>query len=198
MKRILLACLMIILVSSSFVLAGNRPGAFSVRLADGYYFFAPKRHLKNTSIPTIELGYDFNRQWGIKGGAGVLNTRTKRDLGGAHGIVYTLDGVYHLPACQHLEPYLLGGIGIISLKPSGSDPVNQANVNAGIGANYFFDPSIALGLEAKDLYTMSGGKNDVMLTAGITFLFGGETPDVVTVTHVPAPAHPSYKGEDLE
>jgi len=180
-KKIALACLSAVaLMASSYTSAGTRPGAVSLRLADGYIFFAQKRDFENTSTPTIELGYEFNDKWGMKVGATVLNTDIKGNgpNSGVHGFIYTLDGVYKFGAWGHFEPYALAGIGITSLKASNTttDPTNQANVNAGIGSHFFIDPSISLNAEAKDVYTMAGGKNDVMLTAGITFYFGGETP----------------------
>lgn len=190
-KKVVLTCLsMIALAICSSVSAGTRPGAFSFRLADGYIFFAQKRHLENTTTPTIELGYEFNDKWGMKGGATVINTNTtgNNPNTGVHGFIYTLDGVYKFAQYEYFEPYALAGIGVTSVNPSTntSDPNNQANVNAGIGTQFFIDPSIALNAEAKDLYVMSGGKNDVMLTAGITFYFGGENPQPAAL----------YKGGD--
>ncbi|EKD54069.1 MAG: hypothetical protein ACD_60C00126G0015 [uncultured bacterium] len=176
MKKILRTCLIIsVFLVSSIVLAGNRPGAFSVRLADGYYFFADKRDLKNTTVPTIEVGYDFNQRFAMKGGVGILNTHSTNTntSNNVHGMVYTIDGIYRFNHDERLEPYFLAGIGVIGLKPNGANPVNQANVNAGLGTQLFVTNSLAFDIEAKDLYTMSGGKNDVMLTVGINFLIGG-------------------------
>ncbi len=167
---------------SGFVFADNRPGAVTLRLADGYVFFADKRQLDNTSIPTIELGYNFNEKWGVQAGVSVINTDIAHpDPGmkpGAHGFYYLLDGVYHFNAHGHFQPYALGGVGITGLKVSNTnDPRDEANVNLGIGAEYFISESITLGVDARDVYTMSGGKNDVMLLAGVKFLFGGGYPE---------------------
>lgn len=180
-KKIVLACASFLALSlSSYASAGAPPGAVSLRLADGYIFFAHKRDFQNTSTPTVELGYEFNEKWGTKLGATILNTDIKGNVphSGVHGIIYTLDGVYKFDDHGNFEPYVLAGIGVTSFKAANTtdDPTNQANVNAGIGAQYFIDPVIALNAEAKDVYTMSGGKNDVMLTAGISFYFGGEKP----------------------
>jgi OOP family OmpA-OmpF porin len=190
-KVILTGLSMMALALSSYTAAGARPGAVSIRLADGYIFFAKKRNLENTSTPTIELGYEFSEKWGMKGGVTVINTNTN-NAGpdhGVHGFIYTLDGVYKFPTYGYFEPYVLAGIGVTSVNPpnNSTDPNNEANLNAGIGSHFFIDPSISLNAEAKDLYVMSGGKNDVMLTAGVTFYFGGETPKSESV---------NYKGEN--
>ncbi len=185
MKTKVLACVSIIaLTSSSLVIAGNRPGAVTLRLADGYAFFADRRHLENSSIPTIELGYEFDEKWAIQAGASVVNTDV--DGGGpnsgAHGFYYLLDGVYHIGNYGHFVPYAQGGVGITSLKVHNTnDPTDQTNVNIGLGSQFFIDKSIALAADIRDVYTLSGGKNDVMLTAGITFLFGGGYPEPAPV-----------------
>jgi OOP family OmpA-OmpF porin len=180
MKKKLLACMSLIaLAGSSLVFAANRPGSVSFRLADGYIFFANKRQLENTSIPTIELGYNFNEKWGVQAGASVINTDIKGNgpKSGAHGFYYLLDGVYHFNRYSNVIPYALGGVGITSLKVHNTnDPTDEANVNLGVGAEFFIHDSIALNADVRDVYTMSGGKNDVMVTAGVTFLFGGNNP----------------------
>lgn len=180
-KKITLACLgAFVLAVSSHSFAGTRPGAFSFRLADGHIFFADKRNLDNTSTPSLELGYEFNDKWGMKAGWTTLNTHTKDSIPkmSVHGNIYTVDGVYKFTPHGYFEPYALAGVGVTSIKAENTnDPTNQANMNAGIGSHFFIDPSISLNAEAKDIYTMSGGKNDVMLTVGITFYFGGETAE---------------------
>ncbi len=177
-KKVIVSCVALLaLAAGSFASAGTRPGAVSFRLADGYMFFAQKRHLENTTTPTIELGYELNDKWGMKAGVTAINTDTKGvgPSSGVHGFFYMLDGVYKFLPRGNIEPYVLGGVGITSLEAHNTtDPTSQANVNAGVGSHYFIDPSISLNAEAKDVYTMSGGKNDVMLTAGVSFYFGGE------------------------
>ena len=93
------------------------------------------------------------------------------------GFIYTIDGVYRFKPCGRLAPYALGGIGALSISPNGNESSTQGNINAGIGSQYFIDPSIAFRAEIKDLYTMTGGKNDVMINFGVTFLFGGTTQE---------------------
>ncbi|MEO8402395.1 MAG: porin family protein [Gammaproteobacteria bacterium] len=189
MKKVLVTSISVLaLAGSALAIAGNRPGAFSVRLGEGYEFFAQKRHIENTSTPNIELGYDFNNRWGIMAGAYLINTDTKDATPnqGVHGFQYFVDGVYRFNTYGNFAPYALGGIGVTSLKPSGSNPTDQINVNLGIGADYFIADSIALGADVRDLYTLSGGKNDVLLTVGIKFLIGGNNPK------------PIYKDENMK
>ncbi len=163
--------------------AGNRPGAVTVGVGQGYYIFSAKRDLQNTDIPEIRLGYDFSSRWGVVFVTDVINTEGKGTppwTNHVHGFIYTLDGVYRFAKKGLLEPYVVAGIGVTSLKPvKGSNTVNNANVNAGIGAQYFISESIALGGDVRDIYTLSGGINDVAAVAHITFLFGGDTAPAI-------------------
>jgi len=178
MKKTKLLCtaLSIFTLSASMnAFAGNRTGAFYVTLGDSYIHFDSKRHLNNTGAPLIRLGYDFNDRWAAQLGLTVINTTKSNQSGdnSVHGFIYAIDGVYRMMPHGRLEPYAFAGLGVIGLKPSGIDPINQAHAEVGIGAQYFIADSIALGADAKDLYTFSGGKNDVQLSANISFLFGG-------------------------
>lgn len=194
-RKLVLACVSALaLLGMNTTIAGNRPGAFTVSLADAYYHFADKRHLHNINLPNAALAYDFDSHWAIEGGAGLINTDSKGSKHhhhhGVHGYLYTLDGLYRFKQYRAIEPYISAGIGVLSLKPNGNDAKQQGNINAGIGAQWFFHDSIALRAEARDIYTMVGGKNDFMVNLGISFLFGGESQPC-------QPKVASYKGEKL-
>ena len=170
--------------------AGNRPGAVTFTPGVSYYIFAGKRNLTNTFLlPTVALAYNFDDHWGIEGTYGRFNTSydTSNVSGSINGDNYLVDALYHFAPHDRFQPYVTGGLGVTYLNPNGTSANSQANLNAGIGAQYFYDHSIALRGEARDLYTMSGGKNDVMLSIGVSFLFGGDKPEAV------API--SFKGE---
>ncbi len=189
-KTLLFGCLSAFLMANSaVVVAGNRPGAVSLTLADAYYHFADKRNLDNTGMPNIALAYNFDQKWAVEAAAGLINTNitppavpSKESV---HGGLYTVNGLYRLqPFYNYFEPYLTAGVGAIGLDPNGSSSKWQANVNAGVGTQFFFDQSIAFRVEARDVYTLSGGKNDYMINAGISFLFGGcDSKPVVTQSY---------------
>jgi len=171
-KKCLLISTLIFLQTSA--MAGNRPGAFTLSFGNGLYFFAPKRNIQNTDIPNASLAYNFDNHWAIEGSVGVLNTNYKGRQGtqAIHGFLYTLDGLYRINTYKRLEPYISAGIGSIGLRPANLNPVNQANINAGIGTQIFIDRSIAFRGELKDIYVLSGGKNDLMLNFNMSFLMG--------------------------
>jgi hypothetical protein len=165
-----------ILLSNSIAFAGNKPGDITLTLANAYYHFDLKRHLDNTSLPNITLAYDFSDHWAIEGGIGAVNTNQKPILGGlgVHGFLYTIDSIYRWVPQGQFEPYLIGGIGMLAMRPNGLDSEHQGNINAGLGTQVFFGNRIALRGEVRDLYTTTGaGKNDYMINFGVSFLIEG-------------------------
>jgi hypothetical protein len=107
---------------------------------------------------------------------GTVNTKQTDEEGGdhVHGNLFLIDGIYRFSSYHMFEPYVLAGIGVLGLKPSDTELNQQGNINAGMGTQVFLDRSIALRIEARDLYTTTGsGKNEIMLNAGISILIGG-------------------------
>ena len=165
----------IFILSPTMLYAGNRAGATTLSLGGGYYFFADKRHLDDTNIPYGALAYNFSERFGIEGLAGFFTTTSHKSINlnrSVRGKLFVFDGIYRFFPSDHLEPFLLLGVGVLGLNPNGTDAHDEGNVNAGIGVQYFIDRSIAFRFEARDFYTLVGGKNDAFLDAGISFLFG--------------------------
>lgn len=175
MKKITFTLLSLgILTAFSTSFASNRPGAFTLTLGEGYYHFANKRHLKNIDMPNLSLAYNFNDSWAMEGFAGVINTDQKNfNQQGVHGGLYTIDALYRLKPHGSVEPYVDAGIGIINMYPNGNNGEAQSVVNLGVGTQWFCDRSIALRGEARDVYTLMGGKNDFLINFGVSFLMGG-------------------------
>jgi hypothetical protein len=166
------------LLVSQNVFAGNRPGAITFTPGAAYAFLADKRNISNTwLIPTLAIAYNFDERWAIEGTYGAFNAGKNNGVtGNVDGNLYTVDGLYRFGQYGMLEPYVSAGLGVFRINPNDPDAVNQANINAGLGAQMFFHDSVALRGEVRDLYTMSGGQNDVTVGLGVSFLFGGSTP----------------------
>ena len=142
-------------------------------LGAGYEYFASKRHIDNTTVPFGIIGYNFTDHWGIEGLLGVINSTTYKTNSKqhVHGGLFLVDGLYHFSNYKNIEPFVLAGVGITGLDPNGEDARNEGNINAGAGVLWFANEMIALRLEARDIYTIVGGKNDVMLGGGVTVVF---------------------------
>jgi OOP family OmpA-OmpF porin len=183
---VLAACLAT--MACGTVVAGNHEGAITITPGIGYYTFSMKRDLNDTAaLPTVAVAYNLTSKLAAEIAYASLPTRFDTLAGG--GVVgnsYTLAGLYRFMPHGMFEPYVSAGVGILYLNPNGSSPANQAIVNLGLGSQLFFSDCIALRAEIRDLYTLSGGKNDVLYGAGVSFLIGG---------HAEQPMHVSYKGE---
>lgn len=178
MKRILMnvGCLISFAFISSNVFAMTRANTATFTLGGDYMFFANKRHIDNTAVPYGILGYNFTEHWGIEGLLGVINTNSQKNINGnknehVHGGLFLVDGLYHFTAYKNIEPFVLAGVGITGLDPNGEDARNEGNINAGAGVLWFANEIVALRLEVRDIFTIVGGKNDVMLGGGVTFTF---------------------------
>lgn len=162
------------LANSPCVHATNMANSASVTLGAAANFFDSKRNIKDASGPFVAVGYNFTNHWGIEGLLGSFRTKFKRredNRRGISGTQFAFNGIYHFsPLRNNVQPFVLAGVGILGLDPNGTDAHNEGNVNAGLGVQIFFDPVVALRLEARDAYTFIGGKNDLFLGLGVTFL----------------------------
>lgn len=161
------------LVSMAPAYSGNRAGAATFTLGAGYDYLSAKREMDNTGVILVGLGYDFTDCWGIEAIVGGFNTNFKRsvhDNTEINGTLVSVDGIYRFLPYQFFEPYVMAGAGVIGLNPNRDDAHNEGNINAGLGTELFIDQSIAFRIEGRDFYTLQGGKNDVIVDAGITFL----------------------------
>lgn len=150
----------------------SRAGAATFTFASGYDFFSSKRHIENTTIPFVALGYDFTNRWGIEALYGFFNTNFKQSVPDdrqIRGALFAVDVLYHFCPYKIIEPYLLGGVGITGLNPNRNWANNEGNVNVGAGFLLFASEVVALRLEARDFYTTVGAKNDIYLDGGVTF-----------------------------
>ncbi len=176
LHSIALACISLLtLTSATATYAGHQAGGGSFTLGGGEFFLASKRNMDNTGLGLGTLDYDFTDQWGVEGMLGGYNTHYKNrsvDDRTINGTIFSFDGVYRFGNAKSvLEPFVMAGVGIIGMNPNNNDANNEGNINAAIGLEYFVHPLVAIRVEARDFYTWVGGKNDVMVDAGVTFLF---------------------------
>jgi OmpA-OmpF porin, OOP family len=176
MKKVyslILACASFISLTSSTTFAETKANSITFTLGGGYYYFATKRDMDNTGIGFGGLGYNFTNHWGVEAILGGLNTHFKdsvNDDRSINGTLFSFDGVYHFSPFyrETFEPYLMAGVGVLGLNPNRNEANNEGNINAAAGLNLFIDKIIAFRVEARDFYTIVGGKNDVMLDGGVT------------------------------
>lgn len=177
MKQLLLSSItsLSLLALSTFqpVYALNNAGTVSLTLGGGYDYFSSKRLVKNSGVGFGIAGYNFTDHWGIEALLGFFNTKSRHVNNydkTVNGTLFAFDAVYHFSPYASLQPYVLAGPGVTGFNPNGTDAHNEANINAAVGADYFFNEIVALRVEARDLFTFNGGKNDILISGGVTFL----------------------------
>jgi hypothetical protein len=178
----------LLLSISSAVLAEDmyKPGEFYVSPGVAYYHFSEKRDLQNTAMANISAGMVVSDRFSLEAFYGqaaaeespsALNQNTRF-------YAYAVEGVYHSqPGVEALiHPYVLAGLNVTNQEDNSTSSGNTTllGVNAGVGIEYFVNSTISLFTDVRDLYTLSGGKDDWMVNAGIKFVFGGSQPDVAS------------------
>ena len=170
--RFIVAGFFFLICTNSF--AATRANTTTFALGAGYEFFASKRNIQNATLPLALLGYNFTERCGIEALLGVINTTSHQsDTYGehVHGGIVLVDGIYHFSSYRAIEPFVLAGVGVTGLDPNGTDARNEGNINAGAGLQWFVSDKVSLRVEARDLYTLVGGKNDVLLDGMVVFTF---------------------------
>lgn len=160
-------------VTNAATNAVNRPGTVSIFLGDGYDYFASKRNLDNVNIPFVTLGYNFTERYAIEGFLGRFDTKFKpsqNDNRQVNGTMFAIDGLYRFNPYKFLAPYVLAGVGITGINPNRTSANNAANINAAVGTQIQLNKVMAIRVDARDFYTMIGGKNDIVLDAGLGVL----------------------------
>ena len=165
------ACLPIIFSSAH---AGSRAGELSLMASGGEFYFGSKRVIKNTPLFMLGAAYHFSDAWGITTELGLFKTDFKSYLADSRrvrGFILLVNAVHYFSSYGAFQPYGMLGTGIIGLDHNQTDAHHEGNINAGLGVSYSFAPSLDFNLEGRDVYTWVGGKNDVLLNAGISYNF---------------------------
>jgi len=178
MKKWILSCFGILSLIAAPTYALSKANSIIISGMGGYEWFASKRNLENTGMGYLVAGYNFTDHWGIEGLAGMFTTYSQSAENyhqQIRGKQFAVDGVYHFSsytiARQLIEPFVLVGAGVnhYNNNNDGYDPNSEGNINAGAGVHIFANNVVALRLEARDFYTITGGKNDFVLAGGVSF-----------------------------
>ena len=188
---LMLPCIALLVMATSAV-AGEREGAFSVSPFIGGYTFDGVQHLHTDPVYGLRLGYDLTKNWEAEAVADFLTTDGTQNKTSINVLSYRLDILYNFMPAGPLVPYVaVGGGGITYGHGSDglkiSNRTTDATANVGLGIKYFVTDSIALRGDARQLFVVEDPKSPKYnweYTAGVTFLFGGNTAPA----HVEAPA----------
>lgn len=160
-------------------IADEQTGTFTITPNIGWYFFEGNQNLDDGITAGINLGYNFDKNWGVEGSFNYINSERNDIDGDVDGFLYKLDGLYNITNFGKLVPYLAAGFGGITLNPHRGSAENDFLFDYGAGIKYFITDDIALRGDVRHVlpYGSIGkdeSQNNLLCTAGLTFLFGGE------------------------
>lgn len=161
--------------------SGYKAGEYYFAPGVAYYHFSDKRDLQNAALVNLSAGLVVSEKFSLEAFYGQASTESSSsDDDGSRFYAYWMDGVYHFQSEKqtNFHPYIFTGLGLTNQNTDSDASGNTTllGVNAGAGLEYFVNPNISLFTDVRDIYTLSGGKNDWMLNAGIKFFFGGSAP----------------------
>lgn len=175
--------------------------------------FATYRHFDNQTIETIDrsspqqpdiegkegyglsLGYRLTPALGLE--AHFARTETKNETSLAFPAPaadiradrLSIDGYYTFNADSKFSPYVLLGAGQGRLKDDNSETITDTIVNAGLGAFYRFTDTVALRMEAREVFNSDEDLNDAVAMLGLEFSPGTKASEV-TAEPQPEPEQP--------
>ena len=156
-----------------------REGSFEINPFVGYCTGATSRVLCHKDFLGIRAGYLLTKNWGIEGAFDYVDSAAE---------MFHADVLYHfMPDNKSFHPFLVAGLGEAHVRPKNSDSYTTLMGDIGIGFKYFLTDTIAVRTDFRDVITHS---NNAVLTAGLTFAFGGKTPKSAAVAPPPAPPAP--------
>jgi OmpA-OmpF porin, OOP family len=166
--------LLIMIVFSCVAFAQVQEGSFSITPQFGVYRFEKEQEFENGFHMGIGGGYNFTQHVGTELSFNYIRTPSKSSRADVEGYLYRWDFVYHFLPDNKIVPYLAGGLGGLALDPAAT-PKSPAYflVNYGGGVKAFLKENIALRGDIRHIIPFNKVRNNVMLTFGIDFLFGG-------------------------
>ncbi len=164
------------------------PGMFALSPSIGGYFFEGNENLKNSLVYGLGLGYHFTRNWAAEGFFNFVGSENDPGGGDVNAYLYRLEGLYHFFPEKKLVPFLAAGLGGITTDPNVGPNDTDFLADYGAGLKYFITDKIALRGDVRHVIPFDNTRNNVMVIAGLTFLFGGEAPAVQEQTEARAEA----------
>ena len=170
--------------------AENKAHSFSVTPFAGGYFFEGNEDLKDTYTVGVRAGYNFTANLGLEGYLNYIPAQVE-DANDADVKIYGygVEGLYNFMPQSRIVPFVAVGIGGYRYgTPSGMPDINKLTVDYGAGLKYFLKENIALRADVRHVLPLNDRYNDLLVTFGVNFAFGGKGKEVAAVKMEETPA----------
>jgi OOP family OmpA-OmpF porin len=170
--------------------AQMRAGAITLSPMVGGYVFDKDEDFDDDITYGLGLGYSFTPAIAAEVMLDWLPTDRWQDGEDVNFYLYRLDALYHFNAEGTLVPYLALGAGVITTEvESGHDRDNDPMLDYGAGFKFFMKDNLALRGDVRGIYGIDPGRNNLIYTFGLSFLFGGHAEEAP-----PAPFDSDHDG----
>ena len=179
MKKFLHAFIIAVflIASAGISWAEIREGSFEINPFMGYCTGATSRVLCHKDFFGIRAGYAVTKNWEIEGAFDFVDSAAE---------MFHADVLYNfMPEKKSFHPFLVAGLGEAHVRPRFSESYTTLMADVGAGFKYFLNETVAVRSDFRDVITHS---HNAVLTAGLTFAFGGKTPKSAAVAPAPIPA----------
>ena len=213
MKKIVMLTIILMLTAVVTVAhAEVKAGSVSITPFAGGYVFERNQDLKETAVYGLRAGYNFTKNIGLEGYFSYLQTEIQdQSQWEPWQDVYSfgIEGLYHFMPESRLVPFIAIGFGGIYYSKGfnyinssyGDDfEASQYTVDYGAGLKFFLTDDIALRADVRDVIPLNGTKgnpdyfhNNLLVTLGINFAFGGEKKIVEAKVEEPKVEEPKVE-----
>jgi ketosteroid isomerase-like protein/opacity protein-like surface antigen len=181
-KFFMLTVVMVLMAIVTTAQAEVKAGSFSVTPFIGGYVFEGNENLKESYTVGLRAGYNFTKYFGVEGFFNYIPTEIKNvpDEPWQNVYGYGVEGILHLMPESRIVPFLAIGIGGIHYGYPEEYRRNKIAVDYGAGLKIFITDDIALRADVRHVIPFNERYNDLLVTFGICFSFGGESKQMAS------------------
>lgn len=174
MKKLALASSIAVLSLGS-VTANAEEGQVYINPAIGFMSFDSDFDIDDATLGALGVEYQFHKNWGVEV-LGMFGSSEQDILGDVDYSAYRLDGLYYFETMGDFKPYLAAGLGYSELDFDDYDAADEDIFNAGGGVRYLIDEALSARADVRAVHGLNDSFNDMLLTLGLSYAFGGSTP----------------------
>ncbi len=183
-----------LLVALAAPTTAEEPVGFTTTFGFGGMAFDNDREVDGAVLGNLGFGYRFASPWAIE--LSYLNADTETEVGNldVDANHWRIDGLYHFWEEGKLSPFFAAGVGRSDINlPTQQGDSQDMQLNAGIGAKYWFQPKTALRGDLRYFRTMDDADVDSGFFVSIHHSFG----DRAEPAPAPAPAPVDSDGDGV-
>ncbi|MES2822015.1 MAG: OmpA family protein [Pseudomonadota bacterium] len=168
------------LISTSVIADDHK---FEVQLGAGRAFFEDAKN--DATVINLGLGYVINKNWTLEAVASDYDTDIN-NVGDIDGRQYRLDALYNIDTQSKWRPYVAFGVGD-QKQEFGNISAHDTLINAGVGVKRDLGNNWEFRTDIRAFNSLDEETTDLVISAGISYLFGATPVKAAPVVVAPAP-----------